>query len=79
MMKDAYTREKDLFMLEYWENTSSNSEASISELLENIEEMFPRYYMDGNVIFNYVLVCHPILKQDLLGGSDMRWSPQDFK
>ena len=25
----------------------SNEEASASKLLEHIEEMFPRYYMDG--------------------------------
>ena len=29
---------------------SSNSEASASELLENMEIMFPRYYMDSDVI-----------------------------
>ena len=33
-----------------------------SELLESLEEMFPRYYMDDYVnskIFNHSLVCNP--------------------
>ena len=29
---------------------SSNSDTSASELLENLEEMFPLYYMDSNII-----------------------------
>ena len=28
----------------------SNSEASASELLENIEEIFPRYYMESDIL-----------------------------
>ena len=32
---------------------SGNSEAFASELLENLEEMFPRYYMDSDVISKF--------------------------
>ena len=35
---------------------SSDSEAKASELLENIEEMFPRYYMISNdQVLNHIL------------------------
>ena len=32
---------------------STNSEAAASELVENLEEMFPRYYMDSDVIIRF--------------------------
>ena len=38
---------------------SSNSEASASELLENPEEMFHRYYMDSDVISWLIFWCDP--------------------
>ena len=28
-----------------------------SELLENLEEMYPQYYLDSDVIFKHTLVC----------------------
>ena len=54
---------------------SSNSEASASKLLENLEEMFICYYMGGAVIsrlkfvikkdgrHNYVSICHELCKE----------------
>ena len=32
---------------------SNNSEANASELRDNLEEMFPQYYMDGTVISRF--------------------------
>ena len=40
---------------------SSNSEADASELLDNLEEMFPLYYMDSDVISRYNFVPAIIL------------------
>ena len=41
-----------LFMIYAAARFSSNSEANASELLENPEEMFPRYYLHHD-IFNF--------------------------
>ena len=41
---------------------SSNSEASASELLENLEEMFPRCHMDSDVISRFKFSVLPIAK-----------------
>ena len=32
------------------EDLSSNSEAYASELFENLEEMFPQYYKEGDLV-----------------------------
>ena len=44
------------------QDTFFNYEAAASELLENLDEMFPRYYFN-NVqqvrIFNHILVFYP--------------------
>ena len=39
----------------------SNSEAYASELLENLEELFLRYYThsEHNQIFDHIIVCFP--------------------
>ena len=42
---------------------SCNSEANASELQENLEEIFPRYYMDSDVIrrVKSSATCHGVI------------------
>ena len=37
---------------------SSNSETSASELLQNLEEMFPQYYLNSDVINRFKIFTH---------------------
>ena len=41
---------------------STNSEASASELVENHEDMFPRYYKHSDAYSEFKIVCRPSLK-----------------
>ena len=41
---------------------SSNSETSASELLENLEEMFPRYFLDDDVITHWCVISRERVK-----------------
>ena len=44
----------------------SNSEASASELLENIEEIFPRYYMESDILNRFKSsTTHPSRSVDI--------------
>ena len=46
---------------------SSNSEAYASELLENLEDIFPLYYMDSDIVrrFKYSTTHWRVIRRDL--------------